>query len=290
MTYGVRMGPTANAARWRDERRLVRKGPGTPYRKLQSLAFLLTRDRDAARRFLAARYPIDLPYADRLRLIRGFVRVTNAVRGYHTLSELLTVADRILRLSGRPELTVVEAGSGSGSSTAKLSLVTKLAGGRLHVFDTFRGIPDNDEAHELLDGRRLTFMKGAFRGRLGAVKRRVERYGAIDVCEFHKGLFADTLPGFDGPVDVALLDVDLVASTRTCIAHLYPKLRSGGAMFSQDGHLRATLALLRDDGFWAEIGVEPPAIYGLGEEKMIEVEAAQVVRVTCDENHSMLRG
>src|SRR5690606_31904193 len=145
----------------------------------------------------------------RLALLRGFARITHAVRGYHTLEEMLIVTDRVLRLAGRPGLTVVEAGAGAGSSTAKLSLVAALAGAQLHVFDTFKGMPANDEVHTMPGGRRLRFLKGAFRGRLGAVQRRVAALGRADVCTFHKGLLADTLPGFDRPVDVALLDVDL---------------------------------------------------------------------------------
>ncbi len=274
MTYGVRMGEAPDAARWKNERRWVRKGPGTPYRKLQSLRFVATRDRAAVLSFLTEPYPIALSLGTRLRLLRDFVHVTNHVRGYHTLAELLTVADRILRLADRDDLIVVEAGAGSGASTAKLSLVTKLAGGRLFVFDTFRGIPENDERHELLDGRALTFEKGAFRGRLGAVKRRVATYGAPDVCTFEKGLFDDTLPRFEGHVDVALLDVDLIASTRTCVRTLFPRMREGGALFSQDGHLRATVELFRDEAFWRdEVGVEAPEMVGFGVAKMIEVRA-----------------
>src|SRR5262249_29249115 len=83
-----------------------------------------------------------------------------------------------------------------------------------------------------------------------------------------KGWFADTLPDFDEPVDVVLLDVDLLASTRTCLVHLAPRLRPGGVIFTQDGHLRAIADLLGDPGFWRdEVGVAPPRIGGLGRDK-----------------------
>ncbi len=270
MTYGVIIGDRGDAARWKRERRLVRRGPGTTYRKLQTLAHLCRRDRRAVVRFLRAPYPIGR--GARLRLLRSFTRTTNHVRGYHTLTEILTVADRVLRLAGRPGLTVVEAGAAAGASTAKLSLITREAGGTLHVFDTFRGIPDNDERHQLLDGTPIRFVKGAFRGRLGAVRRRVERFGAIEVCRFHKGLFEDTLPSFRGRVDVALLDVDLVASTRTCVRELFPKLHADGSLLSQDGHLRATHALLEDEAFWRdEVRCDAPTIEALGDGKLLEL-------------------
>jgi O-methyltransferase len=75
-------------------------------------------------------------------------------------------------------------------------------------------------------------------------------------------------------VDVALLDVDLISSTRECTKHLYPKLRPGGALISQDGHLRATVDLFSDPHFWRdEVGVEPPLIRGLGVDKLLVVPA-----------------
>jgi O-methyltransferase len=277
VTFGVSMGPEGSADRWVRERRLFRRGTGSIYRKLQSIKFLFTRDLSAVSSFLRARYPIELPLERRIDLLRRFTRITNAVRGYHTLAELLTVSDRILRIAPLASNTrrpvIVEAGAGSGSSTAKLSLVTRMVGGRLHVFDTFRGIPENDEKHRMLDGRELVFRRGAFRGRLSSVKSTVERFGAMEVCTFHKGLFEETLAELDEVIDVALLDVDLIASTRTCLKRLYPRLAMGGVILSQDGHLQAIVELLSSPDFWTrEVGAEPPAIAGLGTRKLIEIE------------------
>ena len=54
---------------------------------------------------LRARYPIALSLSQRIALIARFVTTTNHVRTYHTQAEMLAVADRILRLAGRPGLT-----------------------------------------------------------------------------------------------------------------------------------------------------------------------------------------
>jgi O-methyltransferase len=251
----------------------VRRGTGSLYRRAQSLRFLLGRDRAAVLAFLRACYPIDISLRERLAVVARFVAITNHVRTYHTQAEMLRVVDRILRLAGRPDLTVVEAGSGKGGGTAKLSLVARRAGGRLVVFDSFRGIPPNDEVHRNVHGRRVEFRAGAFRGRLPSVCRTVARFGAPEVCEFRKGWFADTLPAWDGHVDVALLDVDLLSSTRTCLTHLVPRLRPGGVVLTQDGHLEAVVALLGDARFWRdEVGVEPPSIAGLGRRKLLQIE------------------
>ena len=252
----------------------MRRGPGTLYRRVQSLRFLVTRDRQAVLDFLRARWPLPVPLAARLGLVARFLAITNAVRTYHTQAELLTVASAILARAGRPDLTVVEAGCGKGGSTAKLSLVVRLAGGHLHVFDSFRGIPPNDEEHVTLWGTPVRFRAGAFRARRRGVERVLARYGATGVVTLHKGWFEDTLAQFDLPVDVALLDVDLRSATRTCLRRLLPRLRPGGIVFSQDGHLRAIVELLADPQFWRdEVGIAAPQIDGLGCRKLIAIHA-----------------
>jgi O-methyltransferase len=251
----------------------IRRGPGSLYRRWVSLRFLAGRDRQAAIDFLLL-HPPPIPLSERAALIRAFVTITNHVRAYHTQAEMLRVAAAILRR--RAPVTVVEAGAGKGASTAKLSLAVRAAGGgTLHVFDSFRGLPENDEVHQNLDGRTVRFRKGAFTGRLGSVRRTVETWGAPEVCVFHRGWFEDTLPEFDAPVDVALLDVDLWSSTATCLRHLFPRLRPGGVLFSQDGHLRTIADRLADPEFWrAEVGVAPPRIRGLGHEKLLVIPSS----------------
>jgi O-methyltransferase len=253
-------------------RRGVRRGPGTWYRRAKSIEFALGRDRAAILAFLRADYPIALPLRARLRLVGDFIRITNHVRTYHTQAEMLAVADRILRRAGRPDLTVLEAGAGKGGGTAKLSLVARLAGARLVVCDSFRGMPPNSEVHENLLGRRTEFREGAFRGTLSVVRRTVARFGAPERCEYVKGWFADTLPHLPHALDVVLLDVDLVESTRTCLRNLYPRIRPGGVLFSQDGHLRGTIDLLADRAFWTDdVGLAAPSVIGLGTRKLIEI-------------------
>jgi O-methyltransferase len=247
----------------------LRRGPGSWYRRVASLNYLATRDRGAVLRFLTADLP-GVGLRARVELLVRFIAVTNAVRGYHTLGEMLAVSREILARAGRPELVVVEAGCGKGASTAKLSLATRAAGGRLLAFDSFRGLPANQERHRNLDGRPVVFRAGAFKASLPAVRRTLAAHGAPQVCELHKGSFADTLPRVGRPIDVALLDVDLIASTRTCLIELFPRLRPDGVLFSQDGHLRATHALVGDARFWRdEVGVEPPLVEGIGRAKLL---------------------
>lgn len=244
----------------------MRRGPGTLYRKLKSLEYLATRDRAAAIAFLSRRLP-GTTAAKRLRLLTRYVAITNAVRGYHTLTEMLEIAGAIL---AREEPVVLEAGCGYGASTAKLSLAVSCAKGTLIACDSFRGMPENDERHVLLDGRPAVFRAGAFKGRLRSVERTVARWGDLRSCRFEKGLFEDTLPKLEASLDVVVMDVDLIASTKTCLRELWPRLTPDGVVFSLDGQLRATHELLADARFWREaMCEEPPRIDGLGKQKLI---------------------
>ncbi len=245
----------------------MKRGPGSLYRRLKSLEYLATRDRaDLVDFLLRADLPLGL--AARADLVRRYVRATNHVRGYHTLGEMLTIARAIL---SRPRPIVLEAGCAHGSSTAKLSLATRAAGGRLLVYDSFRGLPANGERHHHLDGRPVEFRAGAFRATLPAVERTLARFGAPEVVQLTKGWFADTLPALTEPrLDVVVLDVDLLESTRVCLRALVPRLAPDGVLFTLDGQLRATHDLLADAAFWeADVGVRPPTIEGLGERKLL---------------------
>lgn len=250
--------------------RRYRRGPGSLYRRLKSIEYLLTRDRGDVARFLVGGGARAVP--GRIDLVRRFVAITNHTRGYHTLGEILLVADEVLR---RRAPAVLEAGCAHGSSTAKLSLAVRATGGSLAVFDSFRGLPANDERHTHLDGRAIEFRAGAFRATLPSVRRTVERFGAPDVCAFHKGWFADTLPALDRRphLDVILLDVDLLDSTRVCLRELYPRLRPGGVLVTLDGQLRATHELLADPAFWRdEVGLAaPPPMRGVGSAKLVTI-------------------
>ena len=254
------------------------RGPGSVYRKAKSLILLATRDRRALTAFLRASYPDPFPLAQRLAMVRRFVEATDAIRCFHTQAEMFTVARELLSMGRREQgLTVVEAGVAKGASSAKISLVVERLGGRLHLFDSFRGMPANSERLTRLDGSEVVFFKGAFTGRIPTVTRNLERFGCPGCCSLHKGLFEETMPReLPDSIDLALLDVDLLASVRTCVRNIYPRLRPGGVIYCQDGHIREIVSLLGDDGFWKdEVGCAMPAIQGLGTRKFLRIVRPQ---------------
>ena len=160
---------------------------------------------------------------------------------------------------------VLEAGCFKGGSTAKLSLATKLIGRKLLVYDSFEGLPDVDEAEK------DRFGKGEYTGALDEVKKNVGKYGALEVCEFVRGWFDQTMPSLKDPVVVAFVDVDLRDSLETCLTYIYPKLVPGGVIFSHDGHLPICVDLMKDPNFWKRFNEPAPEFEGLGTRKLVKM-------------------
>lgn len=212
-------------------------------------------------------------FRQRLRLVAAMFRTSFAVECPHTQREMLKVMSAFARTKADREAVFVEAGCYKGGSTAKLSLMAKLLGRRLVVFDSFEGLPDNSEPHgKTIFGEQTAFVKGAYCGTMQRVTSNVSKYGDPTSVEMIKGWFDETMPLFEEKVAVAYVDVDLVSSTKTCLKFLYPRLVDGGVIFSQDAHLPLIIDLLRDDNFWRdELGVPVPSIPNLGRSKLVAI-------------------
>jgi O-methyltransferase len=211
--------------------------------------------------------------ASRLGLIRQVYFITFSVDSPHSQREVLQFMRAILLLPANGDGVVVEAGCFKGSSTAKFSLAAKIAGRRLVVFDSFEGIPANEERHgKTIGGVEASFAKGSYAGSLDEVKANVRRFGHIECVTFVKGWFDQTLPEFNEPIAALYLDVDLASSTRTCLRYLYPLVQSGGDVFSQDGHLPLVLEVFDDASFWThEVGCSKPQAHGFGTSKLLHL-------------------
>jgi len=247
------------------------------YRKL----YYFPKDAPAAFDFLFHATKSPTTFRERLRLIWMFYVISYKVDCPHTEHELLAVTKLILNLGAVVPGAIVEAGAYQGGSTAKLSLVAKLCGRKLAVFDSFEGMPENTEAHgKSIFGREHHFPKGSHAVQLEVVKGNVLKYGDISRCSFHKGWLADTLAVFKEPVAIACMNVDLIQSTKDCLKYLYPLIQPGGLILSQDGHFPWIIDLLGDRVYWEkEIGVKKPDMNGLGSSKLVVIHFGRVAPV-----------
>jgi macrocin-O-methyltransferase TylF-like protien len=181
--------------------------------------------------------------------------------------ELLLISNEICETKVPGE--VVECGCYRGGSTATLSVACRKANRKLHVFDSFCGLPEpeiEDFSHTVLSDSEIhRYKKGAFASSLEAVKSNVSRFGAIGTCQFWPGYFEDTLPRFRERVAVAYCDVDLVGSLKTCIRHLWPLMSDGAVMFTHEAHHLEVAKLFHDDVWWNhELNMKAPGLVGSG--------------------------
>ncbi len=237
------------------------------YRKVRALPY----DFPRAVKFLALKPKTQISFWQKLSLVFSCYKISYLVDCPHMEGEMIEVMHQIFSVPSASSGVVVEAGSFKGGSTAKISLAAKIAKRKFFVFDSFEGIPEHNETHgKNIFGGDAYFPKGSYAGSLDEVKKSVEKFGDINSCEFVKGFFDKTMPGFKNPVVVGYLDVDLASSTKTCLQYLYPLLVKGGVLLSQDGHLPWILELLSDRNFWREdLGIEIPQMQGLRKEKLV---------------------
>jgi O-methyltransferase len=198
-------------------------------------------------------------------VIRNNIRVESASNFlYH-----LIMAGKILRIPRDLPGDIIECGSFKGGSAVNLSRLAKLTGRRLHLFDSFEGLPiprQMDREHLVLSELQFhTYEAGAYAGSVSEVRENVRKYGVLGVCEFHKGLFSETLPGFSRPLVFAYIDADLTSSVRDCLKYVWPLLQDGCYLFTDEAHHTEIAGLFYDPAWWDhEQHSAPPGLVGGG--------------------------
>ena len=166
-------------------------------------------------------------------------------RALATLWQQVTWVDR-RRVPG----ALVECGVWHGGAAALMAQASLSSGTprRLHLFDSFEGIPDaepgdGDRAIRETGGTATGALSVAYdyadRGGPGSptqVSGLLARIGyPLERVEFHVGWFQDTVPASDtGVIAVLRLDGDLYASTKVCLEGLYPRVAPGGIVVIDD--------------------------------------------------------
>ncbi len=244
----------------------------------------IKKDLLAVYRFIFSSIP-NISFFVKLYIIFRFMLISSRVKCSHTMEEILEISKAFLKIPSTVSGVFVEAGSYKGGSTAKLSLIAKLAKRKLVVFDSFDGLPESNDMYTSRDGlffrdkksfrqtkKVYFFDKGQYAGSLKEVKENITSYGEIETCEFKKGWFEETLPKFHKNIAGVFIDVDLKSSTRTCLKYLYPLLQSNGMLFSHDGHLDLATAVYADRKFWKEqVDTSRPVVNGMKTNRLLSI-------------------
>jgi O-methyltransferase len=121
---------------------------------------------------------------------------------------------------------------------------------RLHLFDTFAGMPETDEVRDLHEAGDFATTS------LDAVRRVV---GRDDIVKFHPGYIPHTFAGLeDARLAFVHIDVDIYRSVLDSCAFTYPRLSSGGVIVFDDyGFPSCPGARQAVDEFATEAGVVP---------------------------------
>lgn len=162
---------------------------------------------------------------------------------------------------------VVECGTFKGGMAAKLSILCKIFGKQLYVFDSFQGLPHDEPCTDLAleEGESLAWRKGWFTGYRPEVENSLKYYGKEEVCTLVEGWFEDTLHLHDIKPSFIFIDVDLVSSMRTCLEYFWPRLQ-GPYFFSHEATIKEYTEALLDKEWWNEkLGCDPPTHVGVGQ-------------------------
>jgi O-methyltransferase len=128
---------------------------------------------------------------------------------------------------------IVELGCFRGTSAALLQKTLEMTESdkRLHVYDSFQGLPDRIE-RDCTDG---LFLKGGDLKTSSSVIRRLFNERNLRLPEIHEGWFSDTLPNqLPSSISFAHLDGDFYESIMDSLVYSYPKLSRGAVVVIDD--------------------------------------------------------
>lgn len=204
----------------------------------------------------------------REEIVRRFEGIDQEIPIGTTPSDGLVLAEMLCSLEA--EGAIVECGCFAGASAAKLSILASHLGRRLHVFDSFEGLPTapEGELHDLHTRRDASthWLRGKYAGSLEEVRANIARHGEPEVCTFVRGWFENTLVEDHLPQAIAMVfsDVDLASSARTTLLRTWPRITDGGVFASHDIGFLKVLQALMDEALWRQLGDFPPILFGAG--------------------------
>lgn len=143
--------------------------------------------------------------------------------------ELLYVANHLycVAAEGVPGV-LLECGTYKGFSACCLSHACGFLGRTLVAADSFQGLPEPGA------GEPEHYRRADFSGSLEEVRDHLETYGRPEAVELHEGFYETSFAGWERPVALLWMDVDLFASARAVLEGVYSHLSPGAAIFSHE--------------------------------------------------------
>jgi hypothetical protein len=214
--------------------------------------------------------PASVSRGDRSRIVRR-IRAShraNPGRSASTFGEQLYLVRSILKIPADRHGVIAEFGCFKGMSTVAISIAARHVNRRVLVFDSFEGLPADDEAvHQVVSGNQVAYKKGDYAGTLDEVRDVVTRFGEPGQVEFVRGFFSETLPQRPAGEQYALIfeDADLLSSVRDILQHAWPRLVPGAVFFCHEALDLEVAKLFFDENYWQkQHGQTAPGLAGVG--------------------------
>ena len=146
-----------------------------------------------------------------------------AAMSFHEAVNLYRLTQRTNHLLG----DIAECGVYRGGSALLICLARAEWPKKIHLFDTFSGLPEATESLDLHG-------KGEFKGgSLDEIKRLLSQFKNIS---FYEGIFplsASDIPS-DNTFSMVNLDMDTYLSTKEALIYFYPRMVKGGVILCHD--------------------------------------------------------
>jgi hypothetical protein len=205
----------------------------------------------------------NIPFLDRMKLLKRFLAIDWNIVHAHLPSEIAIMCAGLATRKAKFDEVVVEAGCWNGGSAAKLSVICKMLGYRLMVYDSFAGVetPPLDQQE-----REDKSFFGEYAATDTIVLDNLVKYGESEVCHLVRGWFRDTLARVPvpHPVRLAYIDCDLAKGTEEALTGLIPSLVDDGYIFSEDYHIQPVHDLLSKPGSLERFRKGPLQVTALG--------------------------
>jgi hypothetical protein len=140
---------------------------------------------------------------------------------------------------------------------------------KLIIYDSLKGLPGSEKNIGIRKFPHLGFYgyykKGMYKGSLDEVKKNIELYGELSVCEFRVGDFKKSLKKHKEKIDFCFLDVDLTESTKLCIKYLWKKIRNNSFIYTDDACDLKVVSVWFDNQWWNDnLNQNAPGYIGSG--------------------------
>jgi len=199
---------------------------------------------------------------DRVIILKKIIKVISNIDSATSLESHIVLAKYLLSLPKIKKGYVVECGCFKGASSATISLICKIIGRKLIIYDSFEGLPKNanrKRADYLHLSLKEEYKQGMYKGTLKVVQDNISKFGNIEACIFRKGFFDKTLKNHKEKIEFIFLDVDLLSSTKECIHFLWKSLLNNSYVFTDDSCDMENVRVWFDDRWWHKLfGVNSP--------------------------------